>query len=1522
MRPPFSTGRKITFLLCATLFFLGASGQMRQLHLDTISTENYIVKLSFYSGSTGYVAATANSNDWVGFTSDSGRSFTKKFITLSNVDFNGYSVNLTFGFTISGVKAFQRDTLIAYGHYGLVPAILHSADGGNSFKLVYHSQFAFVPNSYISDMVFPENGNIGYAVDVDRILKTTDRGLTWTVTRTDPSSYFDYLEATDNNNLISFSTYHNSKKLLKTTNGGTSWQQLTIPAGTINYAHFISSDKGWLNMQDDDEKWGVYYTSNGGTSWTLKNNFKANPFLCIKLHFTNDSTGYAMGGLYTLAKTSDSGRTWEYLPRDNSFTYLGFSHRDMQFHSQDQFWAGGARDFIEISTNAGGTRIPKAYFTIDTTNVYLTGIVRLNNYSRKIYQYKWFVNGSLVSTGYNATYNHILSRNADTIKLVVSNGVLSDTVEKIQYFVVPPLPDITSFTPATGSNGTLVTITGTGFADALGVQFGGVPAAGFTIVSDTKITAVVAAGATGYVRVNNFYGADSLPGFTYFPPPVSPAPVITAMVPEAGPVGTVVTLTGNNFNTTPVVYFGDTKAQVTAASANSITCIVPAGASYKPVSVLNTATHLSGNTKPFGVTFPDGGNFTYNSFKQKLVVEYEPYTSPYHGMADDIDNDGKTDLISNLRLAGGVDSLLVHRNTSSGSDISFQAPRAIGGYVHALGTGKFTAGDLDGDGKKDILVTTNGSPDAWIFRNTSTPGNISFEPKVEVVCGGGSQDAVIDDLDNDGRPDLAVATFNHATVSVVRNTSSPGYLSFAGFISLNTTGGTVDVAVGDLDGDGKKEIISFDNGSSTINISVFRNTSSTGNISFATGVSFPVDGETHNGRDIFAADYDGDNKTDVILQTDEFFIVFRNTSATGNISFAPQVKYATNGTGQGSTVANLSGDARPDFIGGLWSGNFRLYRNTSTPGVINTEERVQYEHGSWSTGAADFNGDGKTDIILVQNGTQTDQITILENTMGKMLDASGCAKDMSITADLPGATFQWQRDAGSGFVNITNDAVFSGAQTNKLTLTNAPASWTGQKFRCQSDSRFSSVFSITVQEPYNPSVTMTASDTVMCFNQGITFTATGINGGPGAEYIWYRNGERVGDNSPTYTLSGIYTPDQTKINVLYRTHSGCWVRILDESDTITVTVRGGPTSVSMDVSPIRVCEGNTATFTARPLSPGTAPAYQWQVNGVNAGTNSPTFILTPSNNDKVRVIMVSNEVCGPHEPDTSSIYTMSVIPYLTPSVTISMNTPAPICQGNAVSFSGVLQDVNTGGSWQWQVNGVNAGTNSTQFTAPSLNNNDQVRVVLNSFYLCETKDTVHSNIITVPVNPVVAPSITLAGNTTVTQGSATMLTTTVTNEGTGPSYTWQDSTSAHTWADIPGAANMSLNYTPAATGVKVRARMTSNAVCANPALTTSNVLTFTVNAVTGVNPVPANSMGIRYYPNPVQSYLFVDSLNLADKWQTMIITDITGKRPVMSVDVRNKTSVWLYLRQLASGQYIAILQRRQGTPVYLKFVKL
>src|ERR1700743_798064 len=117
--------RSIFFLVVVLLCFGWLSPLHAQFHQVHIEPDvDHAVKLSLYSPSEGFVAF----NNYIGYTTDSGRTYAKRTITRTNVDYSGNPVNLTFAFTINGVKAFDQNNIFVYGDFGLQPTILHSAD--------------------------------------------------------------------------------------------------------------------------------------------------------------------------------------------------------------------------------------------------------------------------------------------------------------------------------------------------------------------------------------------------------------------------------------------------------------------------------------------------------------------------------------------------------------------------------------------------------------------------------------------------------------------------------------------------------------------------------------------------------------------------------------------------------------------------------------------------------------------------------------------------------------------------------------------------------------------------------------------------------------------------------------------------------------------------------------------------------------------------------------------------------------------------------------------------------------------------------------------------------------------------------------------------------------------------------------------------------------------------------------------------------------------------------------------------
>lgn len=119
----------------------------------------------------------------------------------------------------------------------------------------------------------------------------------------------------------------------------------------------------------------------------------------------------------------------------------------------------------------------------------------------------------------DAQFGAAVSLSADSKTAVVGGPKDNSQKGSIWFLAAIPPPTISSFSPASALAGSTLTITGTGFTGATAVTIGGTPAASFTVVSATSITAVVSAGSNGEVTVTNAAGIARLAGFT-IPPPV------------------------------------------------------------------------------------------------------------------------------------------------------------------------------------------------------------------------------------------------------------------------------------------------------------------------------------------------------------------------------------------------------------------------------------------------------------------------------------------------------------------------------------------------------------------------------------------------------------------------------------------------------------------------------------------------------------------------------------------------------------------------------------------------------------------------------------------------------------------------------------------------------------------------------------------------------------------------------------------------------------------------------------------
>jgi len=99
---------------------------------------------------------------------------------------------------------------------------------------------------------------------------------------------------------------------------------------------------------------------------------------------------------------------------------------------------------------------------------------------------------------------------------------------------------------------------------------------------------------------------------------------------------------------------------------------------------------------------------------------------------------------------------------------------------------------------------------------------------------------------------------------------------------------------------------------------------------------------------------------------------------------------------------------------------------------------------------------GLIDDIRIYNRVLTDtEIVHYGDTCGQIVlepssptAAVGSTTTFVISSTIPGATYQWQQDAGSGYTNLANSGPYSGVTTNTLTITGVTAALNSFHYRC------------------------------------------------------------------------------------------------------------------------------------------------------------------------------------------------------------------------------------------------------------------------------------------------------------------------------------------------------------------------------------------------------------------------------------------------------------------------------------------
>jgi hypothetical protein len=257
----------------------------------------------------------------------------------------------------------------------------------------------------------------------------------------------------------------------------------------------------------------------------------------------------------------------------------------------------------------------------------------------------------------------------------------------------------------------------------------------------------------------------------------------------------------------------------------------------------------------------------------------------------------------------------------------------------------------------------------------SGSGSVSFLPAVPYDSGSpGAASVVVADVNGDGKPDLIVANnwncpeANCATNGTVGILLGNGDGTFRPAVTYSSGGGfAVSVAVADLNGDGKPDLVVANANGTNVGVLL-----GNGDGTFQPAVTYGLSGsEGATPETIVIADLNGDGKPDLVValygsQVDVLL-------GYGDGTFRPAVTYGLACCNKGSVaVADVNGDGKPDlllvfaFCNGCQDGSGQVGVMLGN-GDGTFQSQVLYDSGGnypLSIVVADVNGDGKADLVV------------------------------------------------------------------------------------------------------------------------------------------------------------------------------------------------------------------------------------------------------------------------------------------------------------------------------------------------------------------------------------------------------------------------------------------------------------------------------------------------------------------------------------------------------------------------------